>query len=145
MKPKNTRRKPCATPYCRNLARRNRGNFCCTCQSRKWRVRHPIRFLWHNLKAHAKERRHACDLSYEDFEKFCLKTKYHELKGLYPNSLTVDRIDETKGYSKGNIRVLEHECNVRRNYVPYFKQNGIKTDAHELAASWKPNVEEEPW
>lgn len=130
----------CQTPHCRNVARKKK-NFCCTCQTSKWRARHPIRYLWHNLRHHAKDRGHAFTVSYEYWEKFCIRTDYHNLKGREPNALTVDRIDETKGYHEGNIRVLRHECNFRRNFVPYFRDHGIKTNRAEIEASWQPQAE----
>lgn len=95
------------------------------------------------MKSHATERGHAFTLTYAYWEKFCAETNYHLLKGREPNSFTIDRKDETQGYHDGNIRILTHSQNVRRNYVPYFKNNGIKVDAKVLEESWKPNTEDD--
>lgn len=130
----------CSTPYCRNVARKSR-KLCCTCGTDAWRKKHPIRYLWHNLKHHAKDRGHDFTISYEWWEKFCERTQYHILKGREPNSLTVDRINETRGYHEGNVRVLRHECNFRRNFVPYFRDNNIKTDRAAIEASWLPQAD----
>jgi hypothetical protein len=110
----------CKTKYCRRRARKGKG-FCCTCTDRKWRERHPIRYLLKNLRNHAKERGHEFSLTYEQFERFCRRTKYHELKGRDPNSLTVERKDETRGYHADNITVLRHSENIRRVFVPFLK------------------------
>ena len=36
-------------------------------------------------------------------------------KGPKPNSVSIDRIDNTKGYIKGNIRMMSHQANVMKS------------------------------
>jgi hypothetical protein len=110
----------CFTPHCRRRARQGR-NFCCTCQDKKWRERHPMRYLWKNLKSHAKARSKAFTITFEQWEAFCLRTRYHELVGNDAEGMTVDRDNPNRGYHADNIVMRTRSENCRRQFVPYFK------------------------
>jgi len=103
----------CLTPFCRRKARHLR-HFCCTCQDRKWRAAHPMRYLLKNLRNHAKARGITFTVTFDQWVEFCLKTGYHEAVGVEPGSATVDRIDPRFGYHADNIRVLTHAENSNR-------------------------------
>jgi hypothetical protein len=79
---------------------------------------HPIAYIFDNLRTHARERGKSFQLTIEEFTAFCAVTHYHELKGQDPTALTIDRIRPEQGYRKGNIRVLPHLPNSRRNADP---------------------------
>jgi hypothetical protein len=91
---------------------------CHRCRKRAWMLAHPIAYLFDNLRTHARTRRKGFQLTIEEFTAFCAQTRYHELKGLDPDSLTIDRIRPEQGYRKGNIRVLPHLPNSRRRADP---------------------------
>ena len=112
----NTKRK-CATPRCRKAAGPG-STICNGCRKRIFRKRHPIAYLFDNLRTHARVRGKAFELTIEQFTAFCIETKYHELKGQDPDALTIDRIRPEQGYRKGNIRVLPHLPNSRRKADP---------------------------
>lgn len=109
----------CSVKFCRRRRARQRTT-CLTCKSRLWRKANPIRALYINLKSHAKARGHEFTLTFAQWRAFCLRTDYHKLKGLEPDSLTVERKDEARGYHADNLTVLKHSENVRRGFVPAF-------------------------
>lgn len=107
----------CATKSCRRKAAKHR-RFCHTCRKRQWRGRRPIVYLFDNLRTHAHERGKPFELTIEQFTAFCIKTRYHELKGVDPQSATIDRIRPALGYVAGNLRVLAHVKNSTRQDSP---------------------------
>ena len=108
----------CITPFCRRQAREDR-HYCCTCRDRVWRRNHPLRYLFKNLKGHAKARGITFRLTYDEWVEFCTKTGYHETVGREANSSTVDRIDPRFGYHADNIRCLTHsENSTRQDALP---------------------------
>jgi hypothetical protein len=80
--------------------------FCTVCRNRKSRHIHLIKYLYTNLKYNAKRRGKEFTLSLDEFTDFCNKTKYDQLKGQAPDALSIDRIDNTKGYTINNIRAI---------------------------------------
>ena len=113
----STDKRKCATPRCRKAAGSG-STICNGCRKRIFRKRHPIAYLFDNLRTHARVRGKAFELTIEQFTAFCIETKYHELKGQDPDALTIDRIRPEQGYRKGNIRVLPHLPNSRRKADP---------------------------
>lgn len=87
---------------------------CHTCHSRLLRIKHPMKFAYRDLKRSAVKRHIPFELSYEDFEFFCKHTGYMESKGRCSESMTVDRIDSSKGYKLENIRALTWADNCRK-------------------------------
>jgi len=107
----------CATKNCRRKARAGRRR-CTTCTKRLWRERHPISYLYDNLRTHARERGKDFTLTLEQFSAFCADTGYHLTKGRHDSASTVDRIRSDLGYEDGNIRVLTHRENSQRQDTP---------------------------
>ena len=105
-----TKRGLCATPYCRNRRRENRSD-CHTCKSRKHRAAHPEKFAFRSLKAHAKERGIEFAITFEQFMEVALKSDYIEKKGNHAQGLTVDRINNLKGYILNNVCVMTRSEN----------------------------------
>jgi hypothetical protein len=103
----------CVTAHCRRRAARHK-NYCHTCRSRQYRKRHPIRYAYFTVKTHAKTRGIEFNITFKEFEAFCLKTNYHLLRGNMPGSLTIDRRDSSQGYHVDNIRTLSHQENSTR-------------------------------
>lgn len=66
---------------------------------------------WRTLKDHAKARgiKFAINLAY--FRRFALKTDYLNRTGKFGKCLTVDRINNLKGYEPGNVQVLTRAKN----------------------------------
>lgn len=50
----------------------------------------------------------------EEFEEFCNNTQYLEKKGIEAESLTIDRIINTRGYEADNIQSMTKSDNSRK-------------------------------
>lgn len=105
----------CQTRHCKN---KPQGRFCGTCRARKWRIEHPEKYAYNNLKNRAKQRGIEFTLTFDQFKKFCVKTKYIAGKGRHRDGLTIDRRDERKGYTIDNIRTLTLSENIKK-YLSY--------------------------
>jgi len=110
----------CGTKYCRNICK-NRRNFCNTCNSRKFRSKNPEYYCYITLKNNSKRRRKNFNLTFEEFKKFAIETKYIAGKGRSKQSLTIDRIDNSRGYSLDNIQILtkSENCSKRTKILNY--------------------------
>lgn len=95
----------CDIKYCINKTPKGR-NRCNTCKSKQWREKFPIKAAFNNLKASAKKRNIEFTLTLEEFEEFCYETEYIQYKGKTKHCYSVDRIDNDKGYTRDNIRIL---------------------------------------
>ena len=116
--------KKCSTKRCRNIPADGR-KFCSTCRSWKTRQNDKVKYAYQCLKGNAKRRGHFFDLTLEEFREFCVASQYMVGKGITKNSYTIDRIVETKGYTKGNIQVLTNSDNLKKRYLRYDWKNKI--------------------
>lgn len=108
----------CITPFCRTNRYRN-GSKCCKCRQRRFRANCPITSAYHNLKSHAKARGIEFDLTFEQFNVFCIQTGYDKLKGGTKECLTVDRKHNDVGYTFNNIRAITMQENSFKGTKPY--------------------------
>lgn len=106
--------KKCNTPYCRNKTKRKK---CSSCTTREWRTKNPERAAYLNLKSNSKRRGKEFTLTFEYFLEFGIKTNYFTGKGRSKHSYTIDRIDDTKGYTDDTIQVLELSDNVKKKGI----------------------------
>lgn len=90
---------------CNNLAA-SRGWICETCKSRKSRINNPQRYAFQQVKRSADLRSIPFNLTFDEFLEFDRQTSYVASKGRESESLTIDRIDSSRGYEIGNIRAL---------------------------------------
>lgn len=95
----------CKTPRCRNDRAKHK-TVCHTCNSRIFRENNPVKAAFFNLRQNAKRRGHVFTITFEDFKKFCRKTKYMAGKGRTKDSFSIDRINPAKGYEPGNLQLL---------------------------------------
>lgn len=105
-------RKQCAN--CSKQAVKN-ARLCGKCNSEDWRNKNPVRYAYNNLKHNAKKRGKEFDLTYEEFERFCVKTDYMMGKGRTAESYHIDRVDESKGYTITNITLLTNSQNMKKS------------------------------
>jgi hypothetical protein len=117
----------CVTRWCRNrratqnikyqsasgqaIIYKTQLSHCWKCRTRMLLKRHPATYCLNMLRHSAKNRKLPFTLTLVQFKQFCVQTGYLERRGQTPDSLTIDRIDATKGYHIDNIRVLTHEEN----------------------------------
>jgi hypothetical protein len=103
----------CKTKHCRNYVKCS-GSKCSTCRSREYTKRNPIRRCFRNLKSNAKRRGKVFELTFEQFEEFAIRTDYINKRGIMPDGYTIDRRDNSKGYTIDNIRILPNKDNVQK-------------------------------
>lgn len=83
-----------------------------------------MKSAYQNLKHNAKRRGKVFEITFEDFEKFCIKTNYIAGKGVQKNSFHIDRKEETKGYEYSNLQVLTNTQNVKKYITWQLDQRG---------------------
>jgi len=113
----------CKTIGCQNKP--SRGNFCYACQKRRYRAANPELAAYQNLKDNAKRRKKEFNLSFDEFQRFAVESKYILKRGKKKDSFHIDRIDESRGYTIDNIQVLTNVENLRKfRTFNYRDQNG---------------------
>lgn len=111
------RKGKCIELYCRNDAAQ-RANYCHKCIQRKWRAKNPIKYIYNRLKDRSRKRGQSFDLKFEELVEFLNDNPaYFKFKGTTKSSLQIDRIDISKGYSKGNLQVITQEENIRKQHL----------------------------
>lgn len=119
----------CFEPRCRNLRRKDRRR-CHTHDAQRKRAANPMWAAWRNLKDHAKDRGIPFKLKLWQFRKFAVKTDYLNRTGINGNCLTVDRIDNLKGYTFANIQPLTRIKNAEKK----MRQDAIRMKS---GLAWK--------
>lgn len=114
----------CKTKYCSRKV--HALELCQRCYNREYRKKNILKSSYQILKDNAKRRKKDFNLTFDEFCEFCSKTKYISGKGRSRDSFTIDREDETKGYTADNIRILSNRENIRK-YLDY-KWNGVKME-----------------
>jgi hypothetical protein len=130
----------CLAPRCRGLVQKKicHSPYCSKCRGRRWATKFPLNYAFHNLRKRAKQRGKDFSLTRSEYIEFAIKTDYARLKGKTSLSLSINRIDNLKGYHVGNIEAITLSENSRKQFVPYFanQQENIayKPTDEELAA-----------
>jgi hypothetical protein len=118
----------CRTKNCRGqITKSGRSHYCSKCRSRRWRDKFPLHYSFKNLRVRAIQRGKEFTLTREQYVEFAVKTDYGRLKGKTSLSLSLDRIDDTRGYTKDNIQAITLRENSRKQFVPYFQQYKERT------------------
>lgn len=92
-----------------------------------------MRSAFRALKDHAAARLIPFSLSFPQFARFARKSDYLNRKGNEAKCLTVDRIDNLKGYTQRNIQVLTRA----ENSMKQARQDAIRLKA---GFAWKNNL-----
>lgn len=110
----------CITLFCRKKTTHNK-RICPRCNKRKQKENNPIKLQYWNKKYNAKKKGKQFNLSYEYFEKMAIESGYDKNSGSKSsNALTIDRIDNTKGYEEGNVRIITRlENTYKRNFIDF--------------------------
>lgn len=101
----------------------------CHCCIKRQQNQDVIKASYYNLRGNAKRRNKEFDLTLEQFREFCIRTEYHLGKGKTKTSYSIDRIDDNKGYTLDNIRILTlsentQKENLRRKQLVCDWENG---------------------
>jgi hypothetical protein len=84
---------------------------------REWRRNNPAKIMLASIRSSAKKRGldFNIDLSDIDIPETCpvlgIRLFIRDKQGPGHNSPTLDRVDNTKGYVKGNVKVISHRAN----------------------------------
>lgn len=105
--------KICHIPNCSKKARTG-GSKCSFHNMREWRTKNPLKDAYNNLKNSARRRHKGFSITLKQFREFCEATGYLENKGTSSYSATIDRIKNSRGYHKDNIRVLPQCINASK-------------------------------
>ena len=107
--------KKCRTKYCRHkVTPANKSPYCSKCKMRKWKLQNPLKYHFLALRNNSKRRGIECLLTFEQYRDWAILTGYDKGRGTKAYSLTIDRIDATKGYTIDNIRPLTKSENSKR-------------------------------
>lgn len=127
----------CLSPSCRRTVnkKKEKSPFCWRCRFKIRMEKNPLRYWFGSLRRTAKRRGKEFSLTFEQYKEFAERTDYARLKGKSSLSLSVDRIDNSKGYSADNIQCLTIRENVRKQFVKFY--------AHQQEnIAYKPTEEE---
>ena len=100
----------CKRKWCRRDAHKR--GLCTLHYNRFWRATNPLRYAYQNLKSNCKRRKKELILTLAEFQEWCEITGYIEKKGRGWNDYTIDRKDNSKGYSIDNIQMITKRDNL---------------------------------
>lgn len=125
----------CLTPRCRGLVnkKKHKTNKCSRCKWKRFKENNPLKYSFGNLRRRAKQRKKEFALTFEQYRDFAIKTDYARLKGKTSLSLSIDRIDDSRGYIAENIQAISLRENSRKQFVPFFAKQ-IENESYEPSA-----------
>lgn len=88
--------------------------FCSKCRSRLNDANNRISRLYRNLKISAQRRNIPFSITKQEFALFCIETGYYERTGSRSICSTVDRKDNSLGYTYDNICLLSNNENAKK-------------------------------
>lgn len=106
----------CPAYHCTNKIA-NRKRFCAKHTHRHLRDTDPLRYAFYVLKGNALRRGKVFTLTLPEFKQFCQETDYLKKRGKTGKSASIDRIDNSRGYEAGNIRILTLAENSHKRQV----------------------------
>ena len=90
---------------------------------KKYWEKHPQRKLFKSSKANAKSRNLEHSITEDDIiiPEYCpylkIKLTFKQESQNFPSTISLDRIDNTKGYIKGNVQVISRLANLMKSYA----------------------------
>jgi hypothetical protein len=77
-----------------------------------------MEYAFAKLRSRAKERGREFTLTFAEYQAFATTTDYWAKRGKTKLSLSIDRIDDARGYHADNIRAVTLSFNSRRRFAP---------------------------
>jgi hypothetical protein len=110
---------------------------CMKIKSKEFRLNNSKQQMLSNAKSSAKKRGLEFNITIDDIviPEFCpflnIKLNFNVGKGLQPDTPSIDRIDNSFGYIKGNIQIISNKANTLKNNLSneellIFANNVIK-------------------
>jgi len=103
--------------------------------ARRWKEKHPVSYYYHKLRTSARRRGKAFSLSRKRFEELWL-SGLAQNHGRTAMSLSIDRINDKRGYHDDNVRLLTLSFNSRRRFVPFFDQQDVAETSQKIKESY---------
>lgn len=111
----------CCVKGCRKEEVTGKTGLCHAHHQYRWRMKSKKPSSYHTLKSHALARGLKFTISYDYFLGICDAVAFFdpecESRGEYPS---IDRVDPTRGYEPGNIRVISISSNVTKGNKERF-------------------------
>lgn len=92
----------------------SKNRFCSKHNHRYQKYKNPYKYTFHQKRQRAKERGIVWKLTLDEFIEFCDEHNYMDTKGKTKTSASIDRIDPSKGYEKGNLQILSLSDNTKK-------------------------------
>ena len=134
---------------CPSYVRYKNGGTCHTCDrkiAKSRRVQDPLTFIMYRARGNAKIRDIEFDITEADLPtipEFCpvfpwIKIVYQVGEGKCDGSLSLDRIDSSKGYIKGNLRFVSSKANSLKSDMSDAQLIALGTDAEKRIRAGLP-------
>lgn len=104
----------CCAYNCNNRPEIKKGGLCHKHYARRIKNNDPVQARYNQFRSKAAQRGKEVELTLEEFRKFCNDTGYILQKGKRGQNATIDRIDNSKGYSIDNIQLLTNRQNASK-------------------------------
>ena len=104
----------CCAYGCKNAPVKKKRNLCHKHYARITRVMDPIASRYNQFKCNATRRKKEFNITIKQFRTFCNETGYIITAGKRGMNATIDRIDNSKGYSIDNIQLLTNRQNASK-------------------------------
>ena len=85
-----------------------------TKRTRRFKQRRPVTYAYQTLKDNSKRRGIEFTLTLQEFNDFCYESEYLQGKGRSKSGYSIDRMDNNKGYTRDNIKVMLFADNCRK-------------------------------
>lgn len=117
----------CMVKCCRKPHAPQKMGLCYQHYMARWRMRSPKRSAFATLRDHAKARGLEFSISFDYYTGLCDAHRYFDAAAVPKGeTLTIERMDITKGYVMGNLTVISHSENVirgnRDRFLPEYVQ-----------------------
>lgn len=104
----------CPAYRCKHAKAKKKG-FCTRHAHVNQKQNNLVGYTYTLLKGNAKRRKKVFTLTLAEFREFCEETGYLLTKGRTKRKMSIDRIDNTLGYEKGNLRLLSVSANASKS------------------------------
>lgn len=122
----------CRTKYCRGYVLPSfHSPYCSKCKARRWAKSSPVAYHFNKLKYRALERGHQFGLTVEEYARFWFESGYGERHGKTAQSLSINRLDNRRGYFADNIEAIPLSVNARLRFAPQYSETTRATRAEQ--------------